>query len=270
MKKVLILSVMLVVALSLPAAAYQVNWTETFDQYTAGALNGQGGWTSSGINVVNDIARSAPNSVQQPVAGVTTASNDLRVAGVAYQVGYMKAWIYDPASGGGVDTRVGPHSSAGVGVSNCFTANATDSRSAAFWYAQWSWSPVAIDGTNAPTGVGYYFTAVKPAARVTGWGYVILSWAFDYTAGTGQVQWRINSTTPNLQLNLDSTSSRWAASHDVAGIFLGSAYAAMGTNIVQAHIDDVELKGNVIPEPTSLLALGTGLIGLAGLIRRKR
>ena len=270
MKKVLILSVMLVVALSLPAAAYDVNWTDNFDSYSAGALNSQGGWVSSGINVVNDLARSAPNSVQQPVVGVTTATKNMRSAGWSYNAGYVKAWIYDPASGGGIDTRVGPHSSAGTGVSNMFTANATDSRSAAFWYAQWSWTPVQIDGTAAPTGGGYYFTAVKPAARVSGWGYVIVSWAFDYTAGTGQVQWRINSTTPNLQLNLDSTSGRWAASHDVAGIFLGSAYGAMGTDIVQGHIDDLEFKGNVIPEPTSLLALGTGLIGLAGLIRRKR
>jgi len=270
MKKVLILSVMLVVVLSLPAAAvYQVNWTDNFDSYSAGALNGQAGWVSSGINVVYDIARSTPKSVQQPAAGVTTATKNMQFGGVpAFQVGYMKAWIYDPASGGGIDTRVGPHSSAGVGVSNCFTANATDSRSTAFWYAQWSWSPVPIDGTNAPIGAGYYFTAVAPAARVSGWNYVIVSWAFDYVAGTGQVQWRINQATPNLQLNLDSTSGRWAASHDVAGIFLGSAYAATGTNIVQGHIDDLEFHG--IPEPTSLLALGTGLIGLAGLIRRKR
>ena len=67
-----------------------------------------------------------------------------------------------------------------------------------------------------------------------------------------------------MVLDYNSTSSRWADFHDVAGIFMGSLYAST----TLGYIDDVEF--HVVPEPSGLLALGSGLICFARLIRRRR
>jgi len=123
-----------------------------------------------------------------------------------------------------------------------------------------------MNGVAAPAGVGYFFTAGAPAPRVTGWNDVIIFWSFNNVAQTGHIEWRINGPTINLMLDFDSNTGRWAASNNMAGMIIGSTYS----NITPCTYDDVEFHGDPIPEPTSLLVLGTGLVGLAGLIRRKR
>ena len=268
---------MLVVALSLPAAAYQVNWTDCFDSYTAGNLSGQGGWATvtghAAVNVVTDQFFTAPNSVKQTAGSLKSAANrDLRYAGIPYQVGSLKARVYDPMVAGAGDTRVGAHSSAGADITGkLFTANITGAGAGSntYWRAQWSFGVGDIDGNPAtvfPGGTGWTWTEIKAAPRVAGWNYAAISWAFDYTANTAHIEWRINSPTPCLTLDFSSATGRWANSHDVAGVYIGSAYGASS----MGNVDNIEFHGNLIPEPTSLLALGTGLIGLAGLIRRKR
>jgi hypothetical protein len=58
-----------------------------------------------------------------------------------------------------------------------------------------------------------------------------------------------------------------------------TVYVMLGVNCAQnpteksrfkLRVDDLSLSGTPIPEPGSLLALGTGLIGLVGFIRRRR
>jgi len=272
--------------LSVPAGAWDVDWSTGFEQptYAVGPLVPQDGWVllsgaSPNVQNVGPIHTGA-QAVTQAVGASMAGKNltGLNPGGFVYDSGWAKFWMYDPGDPGvQTDGRVGIQSSVGgSSVSTMFTAGVQTSRSPDYWVFQWSWSPVLGNGA-APSGTGYTFTAGPWATRVwNAWSYVILTWQFTYnvwndpsSGGSGLVEWRINRPLvlgPNLTLNFDSTSGRWANSYDVAGVVLGSPYACD----TPSSFDDYEFH-SPLPEPSSLLALGAGLMGLAGLaIRRRR
>lgn len=107
-------------------------------------------------------------------------------------------------------------------------------------------------------GIGWANTTV---ARVDG-DWVSMKVEQIYKAGDPKAT--VNFYVNNVLAASSTTTKVYGITYLTAGSNLAS------TNKIPAYFDNIVVTSGAVPEQGSMLALGTGLVGLLGIIRRKR
>ena len=296
MRRMLVVSVLLVVMASAPALAWYVGWTETFESDTVGGLDGQNGWINCDVgtnyadtdltvvNTINHTTGGSKSAMQRPSA-YSSSWQDMRTKPLGipqgYLSGYAKFFVYDPGTVGsntffqvgvgGSGTGIGSDPFTGTVTNNITGASIRETQSKSYWVAQWASGLYTMDGTATASTGSYWYRPYHAAARraTAGWSYVIVTWNLNMWLGTGFAEWRINQAAANARIDFNSTIGRWNSTTPIVSLMAGQT-TSKAPDGRQAYVDDIEFHWYIFPEPSSLLVLGMGIVGLIGLMRRKR
>jgi MYXO-CTERM domain-containing protein len=218
--------------LALAPAAAMGQWSDNFDSYSAGSINGQGGWqgwdnvASAAGNVSTDVARSSPNS--QAIVG--SADSVRTYAGVTSGQWSYVAWQYIPQEF--------------TGLTNFIMNNAYNDGGPYQWAVQL--------GFNATTGLvtDDNGRTENPISFVRGqWAEIRVD--FDLT----------NNTIAEYYNGALLSTGTWnSASYPALAFASVDLFANTGSVV---YYDDMSLTP--VPAPASL-----GLLGLAGLVAGRR
>lgn len=242
MRRIALFALLCVIVLSTSAFADSL-WAENWESYTSGSTPygswslGNGSWL--GLAPVNGQAK---DTQAYTITGGSTSrigkgiGSDLSNA---TQV-VLDAYFYD--SNGATSTK-----RSFIGFQNAFTVDTSMLR-------------IGMNN-NADYQVHYFSTALQTVdtgvSNSTGWHHVTLT------------NTKIDATNWRTDWALDDASGNFTWAWSAAGannIVLGYNYSCGN----EVDWDNISVSATTTPEPGSLLALGSGIIGLVGFVIRRR
>lgn len=248
LKTVLVATLMVVFTASMASAA---GWTETWESYTSGDtpydnwVLGNGTWM--GLGTPNHTA-GGTQSYKITAGSTSRIGKNLGFTASAQDVIVVDGWFYD-SSGASSSKRTW------LGIQNEFAVDTALARigcnnaAAGYQFHYYTGGALQIVQTGAPNETGWHYTKLVFTKQPNG-----TDWKID---------WRVDKT--GGQQYTGSVTYAWGAA-TATKVVVGYNYSTT----VEVDWDDISVSGTVVPEPSGMIALGTGLLGVGGLMRRRR